>query len=312
MDPEVPRVGGRLPDVSVLVPTHQREHLLPRTLAAILDQDYPGDIEVIVTYDKCTPVFSHVRTTPGRTVTVISNDRTPGLAGARNSGALASHGEFLALCDDDDVWMPGKLELQVRRLLETGADVCVSGIEVVREKTSTTRVPQREQIRLGDLAASRIMEANPSTVLMRRDAFFDRVGFVDEELPGSYGEDYDWLLRAAAVTPLEVVRRPLVRIAWHSGSFFRTQWQTVIEAIDYGLDKHAVLRESRPGLARLYGRKAFAYAALGQGGAARHWARESLRLHRTEQRALLAILVSARVLPWQLVVRAAAAAGRGI
>ena len=46
----------------------------------------------------------------------MTNERTPGLAGGRNSGILAGSGELVAFCDDDDEWLPTKVEKQVEAL----------------------------------------------------------------------------------------------------------------------------------------------------------------------------------------------------
>lgn len=301
-----------MPTVSVLVPTYDREQLLPHTLRAILEQEYDGDIEVVLTYDKNPPNQAHARDTPGRTVKVIANTRTSGLAGARNSGALAATGELVALCDDDDVWLPGKLAKQVALMQATGAQTCATGIYVVQGDKRTARVPGTTSLTVQDFVEKRVVEASPSTFLVRREALHGPIGLIDEELPGSYGEDWDFLLRAAQVGPVAVVDEPLVDIVWHAGSFFRTRYATMIEAFDYLEAKHAVIRESPTGLAYLYGRKAFAYAALGDGAAARHWAREALRRRPSEKRPYLAVLVSLKVLPADWILRAAAAAGKGV
>ena len=46
-------------------------------------------------------------------IRVVANTRTPGLAGARNTGILALDTDLVAFCDDDDEWLPGKLRRQV-------------------------------------------------------------------------------------------------------------------------------------------------------------------------------------------------------
>ena len=48
----------------------------------------------------------------------------------------------------------------------------------------------------------------------------DRIGLIDEDLPGGYGEDYEWALRATRLGPAVCVPQPLVRIHWHEQSFF--------------------------------------------------------------------------------------------
>ncbi len=76
----------------------------------MLAQEYDGGIEVLVVFDRIEPDGASLeQDRPGRMVRVLANARTPGLAGSRNTGILAAQGELVAFCDDDDVWLPGKL-----------------------------------------------------------------------------------------------------------------------------------------------------------------------------------------------------------
>ena len=95
---------------------------------------------------------------------------------------------------------------------------------------SCTRIGHRPERRrrcgvLQPVAArSRTQEIHPSSILARREAYIDGIGLVDEAIPGSYGEDYEWMLRAARRAPILVVRQPLVRAYWHRTSFFADRW----------------------------------------------------------------------------------------
>ena len=80
---------------------------LRAALDAVLGQDYPGQLRVIVVYDRAEPVLK-----PNDSMAVLVNDRTPGLAGARNTGIVKLDTDLVAFCDDD-VWQPGKLRKQV-------------------------------------------------------------------------------------------------------------------------------------------------------------------------------------------------------
>ena len=82
--------------VSVVIATRDRPRLVREAIDAVFAQDLPANIEVIVVADQSTPDMSLVRSEPGRTVRVIENIRTPGLAGARNTGIEAATGEFVA------------------------------------------------------------------------------------------------------------------------------------------------------------------------------------------------------------------------
>ena len=68
------------------------------------------------------------------------------------------------------------------------------------------------------------MEAHSSTLLIEREVF-ESVGLVDEEIPGSYAEDYEWLLRASADHAILVTPAPLVWVDLHPKSHFAEHWQ---------------------------------------------------------------------------------------
>jgi glycosyltransferase involved in cell wall biosynthesis len=306
-------VAAEHPKVSVVVPTRDRPELLRRAVTAILGQTYKGPVECLVVFDQSDPDLPWPDLPPGRTLVVCRNDRTPGLAGARNSGILAATGELVAFCDDDDEWLPEKLARQVEALAAHPlAAVATTGIQVRYRGRTTTRLAPTTVVTHRQLLRSRLTELHPSTVLARRQALLDDIGLVDEELPGSYAEDYEWLLRAARHAPVLALPEPLAVIHWHQASFFADRWRTIIAALTYLVDKHQELRQEPSGLARIYGQIAFAHAALGERGPARRWARRTLALDRRERRAYLAVAISLGLLRTGTVVRLAHAAGRGI
>jgi len=86
------------PLVTAVIPTKDRPQLLIRAVQSVIDQDYPGDIECLVVFDGTEQVQPEVRLREGRTVRTLNNDRTPGLAGNRNTGYLAAAGELVGSC----------------------------------------------------------------------------------------------------------------------------------------------------------------------------------------------------------------------
>lgn len=305
--------AARWPSVSVVTATRDRPEFLRRSVAAALGQDYPGEIESVVVFDQSPVRPPEHADVPGRSLVTLSNERAPGLAGARNAGAAAASGELLAFCDDDDEWLPDKLRLQVemmRRRPDAAAAAC--GIEVHYGDRTIPRVSDRSVIEFRDLLRSRRADTHPSTILTRREDFFGRIGPVDEDLPGSYAEDYEWLLRAARIGPIVTVRRPLVRVYWHKSSFFEGRWKTIASALGYLLDRNPEFRDEPRGLARILGQIAFAEAAAGEGQAARATVRRCLATSWREPRAFLALGVSMGVIRPDAVLRLAHRFGRGI
>jgi hypothetical protein len=152
---------------------------------------------------------------------------------------------------------------------------------------------------------------HPSTFLFSR-FLLEKVGLVDEAIPGSYGEDYDWLLRSARVQPIVSVTEPLADVYWGKQSFFAERWGTVVTALTYLLDKHPELMADPPGRARIQGQIAFAQAAQAQRSNAFRTGWEAIRGNPRERRAYLALAVAAGVVPAPAIVRLANGRGRGI
>lgn len=301
-----------LPDVDVVIATHNRPELLRIALDAVLTQTYAGKITCYVVFDQSEPDRSIARSEPTRDVVVVANtERAPGLAGARNTGILAGCGEYVAFCDDDDEWLPDKVRLQIDALLRTGEPTAVCGIVIVYADHESVRVPHPSQLTLEELVRNRVMEAHPSTVTVRRDILLSDIGLVDEEIPGSYGEDFDWIIRAAQSGGFAVVEQALVRVRWGQ-SLFSNRWQTIIDAIDYMIVKHPVFLENKQAMARLYGRQAFALAALGSRRAALGKAREAFSHNVRERRAYLAAAVALRLVSARRLMDMAHKRGRGI
>jgi glycosyltransferase involved in cell wall biosynthesis len=307
--PEAPR--NALPVVDVVIATHNRPQLLRSALDAALGQTYRGRIAVTVVFDRSEPDCSLELQTADRSVRVITNQRSAGLAGARNSGIEAGFGELVAFCDDDDEWLPTKIEKQVELLQSSSALTCVTGIIVEYEDRRVSRIPTSASVQLGALVRNRTMEAHPSTVLVRRGALLGLIGLVDEAIPGSYGEDFDWILRAAEAGSIAVVGEPLVRVRWGQ-SLFSQKWQTIVEAIDYAIAKHPAFSADRRALGRLLGRRSFALAALGRRSEALNSARRSLRSWPGERRAYLAVGVALGLVSSERLLRIAHRRGHGI
>jgi glycosyltransferase involved in cell wall biosynthesis len=99
------------PFFSVVMPTHQRQRSLRRTLTALADQEYPRDrLEVIVVCDGCTDGSAQmVRDLRLPYATTVIEQPNQGPAAARNSALKVARGPYVLFLDDDVVALPGLL-----------------------------------------------------------------------------------------------------------------------------------------------------------------------------------------------------------
>ena len=300
------------PTVTAIVPTRDRPELLRAAIEAIGRQDYPGRIETIVVYDQSEPRTSLLPAGSRRSVRVLRNTRTPGLAGARNTGIRAATGDLVGFCDDDDEWLPGKLAAQVAALDATGAELVCCGIRIRYDGRDVDRSLPLERVPLAALLRDRLTELHPSTFLVRRAALVDGIGLVDEAIPGSYAEDYEFLLRAARRAPLANVPAPHTLVRWHQRSYFAQRWETISEALRWLLDRYPEFATEPRGAARITGQIAFARAASGDRRDALRWAGRTLVRNPREPRAYLALAVASRAVRPDRVLRQLHRHGRGI
>lgn len=297
--------------VSVLIATMDRPVLLQRAIEGVLSQEHDSDIEIVICYDTDAPNMDLEMVDGTKSIRVITNTHSKGLAGARNTGVAAASHPWIAFCDDDDEWLPGKLAAQFAAIDSTpGARVATTGIFIHYEDTDTPRIPDPALLTFEGFLTDRMTDVHPSATLASAELIAE-IGDVDETIPGGYGEDYDWLLRAARLSPFAVAAEPLVRVHWHGGSYFFEKWKTIDEALEFLVQKYPEFHDCPHGLARIRGQQAVAKAAMGDRVDAIKTAFETFRLKPTERRVPVAIAVAAGV-PAGAVLKLAHRFGKGI
>ena len=124
--------------VSVIIPTYNRFKYLLNAIESVINQTY-NNIEIIVINDCSTEKEYYeydFKTKYGDNFTIIHLDINSkskfGFACAgyvRNCGMKVSKGNYIAFLDDDDIWFPNKLELQIKAIKRSGCKMsCTEGI----------------------------------------------------------------------------------------------------------------------------------------------------------------------------------------
>jgi glycosyltransferase involved in cell wall biosynthesis len=188
--------------------------LLVQTLRSVLWQR-DVHLEVIVVDEGSTDdTLEAIAAFGDLRVHVIRNDAPSGVARARNRGVADARGQWLAFIDDDDLWAPDKLRLQLEEADAGGRDWVYGGAVIIDPDGRIMRAQPAMPVE-ATLAALRRYDAIPggaSNVILKRSAW-QQIGPFDIRLANT--EDWELYIRLATLTPPACVQRPLVARRLH-------------------------------------------------------------------------------------------------
>jgi glycosyltransferase involved in cell wall biosynthesis len=205
-----------VPDVCVVIPTHDRRRLLQRTLRSALAQRSVV-LEVVVVDDGSSDgTAQFVEDLDDPRVCLVRHDVARGVATARNAGVVASTARWIAFLDDDDLWAPDKLARQLAAAEAAGTGWVYAGaVEIdVHDRLVGGEPPPRPERLLAELTRQNLMPAGSSNVVILADMFRACGGF-DAEL--RHLADWDLWLRLARREEPSYVPEPLVAYRIHAG-----------------------------------------------------------------------------------------------
>jgi glycosyltransferase involved in cell wall biosynthesis len=183
--------------ISAMVRVYNGEGFVGETVAALLAQTRPPD-EVVIVDDGSTDGTPAVLAGFGDAIRVVRQPNS-GLAAAFNRGFSECRGDYVAICDADDLWEPGKLERQAAVLADhPEIDLMFGAVSIFGTGAGNWGLPDGHPTGLlaGREFASHLFRINvvsTSTVVARR-SLHERVGPFEEHLGA---EDYDFWMRAA-------------------------------------------------------------------------------------------------------------------
>lgn len=175
------------PLVSVVLAVKNGERFLGQAIESVLAQDY-RPIELIVVDGQSVDDTARIANSFNQ-VRYIYENGVPGVSHGRNLGIDAAQGEFIAFNSHDDLWVPNKLTVQVKHLLEhPEIQYSITRLRFFLERGCRMPTGFRRELFVGD-HVGRI----PETMLARK-GLFDVIGQFDPSLRLS--EDVDWFARA--------------------------------------------------------------------------------------------------------------------
>jgi len=196
-----------MPSVSIIIPTCNRPQLLPRGVESA--RAAGTDVEIIVVDDASQDETAAVcAQLPG--IKYIRLERNQGVAGARNLGILASTAEFVAFLDDDDLRLPGSLDLQVSKLAAAHQVGFVCGGMLIADQNYRLTGEVSSPPKFGEDAFWQLLELDfpvmPLSVVIRKQCFLS-AGLLNRRISGI--DDWDILVRIAELFPVMTMAEPV-------------------------------------------------------------------------------------------------------
>lgn len=192
--------------VSVIIPVYNREKYINEAIQSVLDQDFDGNLEIIVSDDGSTDKTIEISESFGSPVHVLHKPldcMNQGVSGARNRGILAATRPYICFLDSDDYYLPGHLQRMMEHLeTNPGIGFAISRMYELKECDNkrhllpwTAPKVTENDLRYLVLLRSRIVHTN--VIIVRRE-IFTTVGLFNENYRN--GEDGDMWMRISEVS----------------------------------------------------------------------------------------------------------------
>jgi glycosyltransferase involved in cell wall biosynthesis len=209
------------PAVSVIIPTYDRVEALARAIDSVLAQTFASFEVVVVDDGPNDSIASFVSEHPDPRVRLVRHEQNRGVAAARNTGIASARADVLGFLDDDDLWLPTKLERQLAAHEDPNVKIVHTLAYVCDANGVVYDAPSERGFRL----FREVAEAGyPYDLLLRRSSFFfgtflvrrscfDIVGGFDDSLPTV--DDLDLVHRLRREFDFHLVDEPLVKYCIH-------------------------------------------------------------------------------------------------
>jgi glycosyltransferase involved in cell wall biosynthesis len=209
------------PLVSVVIPTWNRVSFVEEAVRSVIAQTY-RNWELIVVDDGSTDgTVERLNALKDSRIRVLWSPHTGHIGQARNRGVAAGSGELIAFLDSDDVWLPQKLDVQLKALCESGVGWCYSrNVHMDAEGRPIQLRNYRFLLLSGDIVQELLTfraTVATSTVVVRRSVL-DAAGRYSEHPRLLVNQDYEMYMRLALQSPVIALPDTLVKMRRHPGN----------------------------------------------------------------------------------------------
>ncbi len=203
--------------VSAIIPTHNRSKLLQRAINSVLSQTYKN-FEIIIIDDGSNDNTQNICQKfidENENIRYIRNENSAGGAEARNIGMRQAKGEIITFLDDDDEWLPQKLEKQIE-IFKQNPEVGIVGtnyfwIDVEKNHIKKIKLPQKQSLKT--LLLENTLGSFSFNAIQKR--LFEKYGGIRPDMKSS--QDWHFWLKLAPNTKILITDNYLVKYYNYSG-----------------------------------------------------------------------------------------------
>lgn len=215
-------VEGR---VSVITPVYNAERYIEKTLNSVFSQSFK-DIEVVLVDDcskDCSAEIIQKYKANGNNIIYYLQVKNMGAGAARNKALELSSGRYVAFLDSDDLWMPNKIEAQMKLMIKTGTPFSYTAIEMIDEDGKQIK-PKRN---IKETCDYRYLLHN--TIIATSSVIIDRKQLGDFRMPlRRGGQDYaTWLMLLRNGVVAEGINKALVQYRVSSNSLSSNKFKSI-------------------------------------------------------------------------------------
>lgn len=229
------------PLVSVIIPSYNRAHMLPRAIESLFKQTYTN-WEALIVDDASTDNTKEVvdaYIAKDKRIRFFKQEKNGGACVARNVGIDNSNATYITFLDSDDEYFPAKIEKQVacfeNSTVENVGVVSCGRVDARDGKEYFKWIPSKKGNIVTNLLQKERVGANTSFLMVKKEVLDQHKIYFDPEMPA--GQDWDFLIRVCQHAGFDFVPEPLVTIHHHSGERVYTGERALI-AIEKQYDKN--------------------------------------------------------------------------
>ncbi len=208
--------------ISVIIPTYNRSHTLPQAVDSVLAQSLQADEILIIDDGSNDQTRALIQSNYPQCRYFFQANQ--GVSSARNLGIHQARGEWIALLDSDDAWLPDKLKQQFQAL-DASPEHRLCHTEEIWMRNGIRVNAMKKHQKSGGQIFQRCLPLcviSPSSVVIHR-SLFEEVGLFDTSLPAC--EDYDLWLRICARDSVLFIEQPLiVKYGGHPDQLSQIHW----------------------------------------------------------------------------------------